>query len=785
MAEPTAEEKLKKALADAKLAELAEEGEDAIEKLKKRLKDIRVEAAAAFDETMSAGEALKEANKKRLQIIEAIATARKNSNLQALEENKKLLAAQNEFVGKLEELKQASEDYNIEVQSLSEDGLKPLIDRTDEAKSMQDGYNQGMADFAKMIPVVGDSLSKLINIKGKVIKNSTSLAKTFGTLAKKLNANTANGTFLGNMAAGLSGKFSALSSAATAVTGAMLAGGAIILAMTAYVVAMTTKMEKLEASFRKQIDTASVFRGQLTKMTFEMKHLGISAEELAGSTQGLLDNFSAFNMENEETNKSLIKTSSMLEKLGVSSSESAKMMDHFNRAMGQTEKQSANTTAQIAMMGRAINISSAKMIQDFAAASSRLAIYGNKSIDVFKGLAAQAKATGIAVQTLLSISQKFDTFDGAANSIAQLNAVLGTNLSTVEMLAANDEQRIKMLKEQIKMSVGNFDSLDKYTKMYVAQAMGVSDVAEAQRLLNMSTAEYQKYQKGQQESADIQKAMSDAVIEAMPMFTKLVTILSAVLKIFSPLIYTLGIIAGLINKVAGFLLELYETSQEFSVVVDVLAYIFKGALFVGLVLIAAKLAGFASVTVGVVAAIGYLIASLLEFFDVIHLSGSPMLYEMPGYIADGFIKLKDGVVNAGSAIANFARNSMKGLYDIFHLSGSPELWELPGIFAQSFIDMADSVGRVFKNMTKYIEMLIEFSKVDFKGFAAIRTDGSSTSMIMGSKDVVTSLNKGKLTVDVKMPELKMPDINVKVFIGDTELRNMIRTEVEYVVGGAQ
>ena len=55
-------------------------------------------------------------------------------------------------------------------------------------------------------------------------------------------------------------------------------------------------------------------------------------------------------------------------------------------------------------------------------------------------------------------------------------------------------------------------------------------------------------------------------------------------------------------------------------------------------------------------------------------------------------------------------------------------------------------------------------------------------MIMGSDDVITSLNKGKLTVDVKMPELKMPDINVQVFIGDRELRDIIRSEVQYVDG---
>ena len=95
---------------------------------------------------------------------------------------------------------------------------------------------------------------------------------------------------------------------------------------------------------------------------------------------------------------------------------------------------------------------------------------------------------------------------------------LNFNFSTNE---ASDEDRIMMVKQQVQASVGNFDSLDKFTKMYVAQAMGVKDVAEAQRLLNMSTAEYQKYQQGQKQQADIQKELADATESVVPIMQQL------------------------------------------------------------------------------------------------------------------------------------------------------------------------------------------------------------------------------------------------------------------------
>ena len=137
-----------------------------------------------------------------------------------------------------------------------------------------------------------------------------------------------------------------------------------------------------------------------------MTEVGVSAQDLANSTQGLLDSFSGFNIQNKKANERLIITTSKMEKLGVATGESAGLMDFFNRSVGMSSDRSADAAAKISLMGRAISVSSAKMVKDFTAASGRLSIYGDKAIDVFQGLAAQAKASGIEIQTLLGITQK-------------------------------------------------------------------------------------------------------------------------------------------------------------------------------------------------------------------------------------------------------------------------------------------------------------------------------------------------------------------------------------------
>ena len=84
-------------------------------------------------------------------------------------------------------------------------------------------------------------------------------------------------------------------------------------------------------------------------------------------------------------------TVARLKKLGVESGAAVTSIDHMQRAMGMNAKQAANMTAQVARMGKEIGITGTKMINDFNAASGRLAIFGNNNIKVLKGLAAPPK----------------------------------------------------------------------------------------------------------------------------------------------------------------------------------------------------------------------------------------------------------------------------------------------------------------------------------------------------------------------------------------------------------
>jgi len=97
-----------------------------------------------------------------------------------------------------------------------------------------------------------------------------------------------------------------------------------------------------------------------------------------------------------------------------------------------------------------------------------------------------------------------------------------------------------------------------------------------------------------------------------------------------------------------------------------------------------------------------------------------------------------------------------------------------------------NTDNVAAGINKVKSALVELSNIEVSGLVAMTTDGTNTSLIMGSvaTEMAMLLGGGKLSVDVSIPEIKTPDVHVKVYIGDTELRNIIRTEVSTMVGGA-
>ncbi len=609
-----------------------------------------------------------------------------------------LIDAKKESADLDRELKKQAKNLGVEYEKLS--------DKLNEISEAGGGFGAVLEDaFGDTPGIIGDIFRQAKRLKGSLGTAGLELQKVFDKYP-------IFGKHLGFISEGLV-------NISRMPIGKLFTPVAIALAI-AQIGRMALQVNNLSKQIGAATGFGDVFNGQIVKMAAAGHMAGIGFQEAANSIKAMTEGLSSFNPTAEKTNQYVGLTIARLEKLGVSSASSVKSIDHMQRSMGLSAEAAADMTAQIARMGKEVGITGTKMLEQFNSASGRLAIYGKNNVKVFKELAAQAKATGIEMGTLISISEKFDKFDSAADSAAQLNAVLGTQLSTLEMMNATDSERVMMLKQQVQMSVGNFDSLDKFTKQYIAQAMGVKDVAEAQRLLNMSTAEYQKYQQGQKESADIQKEIADASAEIVPVMQQLKLAAMQFFMAFSPLIESF---AEFLSFISPFIVMAGKA-------IGMLGYLAgaAGTVYLAVKLLAGGMALFMAVSqIGlIIAAVSGLVWALNKLWDIIHKPGSPsMASGLFGVIGESIAAFGSMIMSPINMVSGLA-SSFGSLFESLHPKETGMNFEVEALAKMD----TSKVASGFKQIKS---ALMDLSTLKVDGFLAMKTDGTSSSFIMGSE----------------------------------------------------
>ena len=159
----------------------------------------------------------------------------------------------------------------------------------------------------------------------------------------------------------------------------------------------------------------------------------------------------------------------------------------------------------------------------------------------------------------------------------------------------------------------------------------------------------------------------------------------------------------------------------------------------------------------------------MALFGVFHKKGSPELWDLPNHAADGYLSMAEGMGAATEAAAGTSA-AMKGVHDSMHKAGGKSF----NIEAMANLD----TGKIADGLSRVKSAMVELSTLKIDGFLAMSTDGSNSSVVMASSGVIKSLSEGRLKVDVNMPEIALPPVNVVVKVNDYELKKIINAEIE-------
>ncbi|HBQ59716.1 MAG TPA: hypothetical protein DD671_08855, partial [Balneolaceae bacterium] len=154
----------------------------------------------------------------------------------------------------------------------------------------------------------------------------------------------------------------------------------------------------------------------------------------------------------------------------------------------------------------------------------------------------------------------------------------------------------------------------------------------------------------------------------------------------------------------------------------------------------------------IIAGIYGLVYGLSKFYDILHKSGSPMLYQMPTVLASAFKVMGDAILTPISLVKGLA-GSFSSLFDSLHPKETGMSFNVEALAKMD-------TTKVAKGFNDIKSALVELSTLQIDGFLAMTSDGAKSSLVMGSDGVLKSISEGRLTVDVQMPEMKIPDINV-------------------------
>lgn len=610
------------------------------------------------------------------------------------------------------------------------------------------------------------------------------------------------------------------------------------------------------------------FRSEMTSLSQETAKFGLSMEKSNTALKNIKTIITGMNLDTTGLAKNLALSAARMEKFGVSSEQTSKSLNILMKSLNIDGQIAAGMLEEMTAGAEELGLTASELSKEFNATMGYLASFGAEGVKAFKELAAQAGVTGVAINSLLGLTKAFDKFGEGAKKAATLNAVLGTNLSSMALMTMNSADRMKELRKQINMATGGVDNMTQAQKLFTKEAVGYASVEEMMRDLRGDPAEMDRRLANAKAQADIQERLKNALIELLPVAEQLsfvfekiardegfINFISNVAKLISLLAdnyVVLGTVItaataatklGLHMKMLKKKADLAELTQmHLNQIAEAKGTTQKlAAIQANNAHTAAIARNTAAMRANYIAG-GASILMMLAMFYMLHKTGSPMFYMMFDFIALGVTKLNmalntmtvnglmgavalailagavfaifyginmlvesiiklmtvliDGVdaiptltlslIGLGLGFAFLGNMASVGALGIFAglgaLAAMLLLFKATGTSMSDLFGAGDEILKIGSGIEKFGSGLNNIksavgelkNSIGEKGLFAGSLTGDSTSLVMGDGVAIGKLFKNsKIEVDVNMPEVSMPKINVQVFVGGTELEQVI------------
>lgn len=306
----------------------------------------------------------------------------------------------------------------------------------------------------------------------------------------------------------------------------------------------------------------------LTNVTQAAAIAGVGIDKAAESMLSLKNNFTGFTTLTQAEQQSVTAFTATMDTLGISAETTGKFFDLATKSLGLTVTQAKNYASTLRGFATQNGITMAQINKDLAASSDQISKFGADGLRVFKEMSVVSKQLGVEMNTLFQITEKFTTFEGAADAAGKLNAILGGDfVNSIDLLTASMEdpaEAFKILKSSMDQSGKSFADMDNGMKRVIASSIGMS-VQEAGKLfsqdINTATAAMREQAKTQEQLAELSSKLT-------PLTQKFTNALLMLAPALDPIIELLGQVGDMLTWVLSGVSSL---AKEFPLLIQALA----------------------------------------------------------------------------------------------------------------------------------------------------------------------------------------------------------------------
>jgi hypothetical protein len=399
-------------------------------------------------------------------------------------------------------------------------------------------------------------------------------------------------------------------------------------------IGLVTEVDTAQATFQKATGAGASYNEIITNTISNNTKYGVTGQQAAQANTNLFQQFRGFTEIAPQARQAVADLTVQLEAVGVDSATSAQSFNLLTSALNRGTAQAGSAIMKLQGAASALGISFGEMQQQFGQAMSTVAVYGERAEEQFIKLAAAAKMAGVEVNDLIGFAKQFDTFQGAAESVSRLNALLGgPYLNSLQMVHMTEAERHRATLVALEASGKQFAMLSRFEQRAIASAAGITDMAKANQILGKSTAAYDQMQAKGAAAAMTQKELAEQARQAQ-----------AVTQEFANILRSIAVIVGPVVSVLNWLISSFANLTDMPLVNLSATVIALGLLFWG---ISKAMGKFRTSTEEAGSSLGDLGEILTQIKDIMVRPNSPPLYLIFPVMARGINSLSESFERMG------------------------------------------------------------------------------------------------------------------------------------------